>query len=86
MQLAPDQLVTIYNSYRQEYNIVVNNLIEFSASLIGYTILFRRGKIQMVLAEVIGAKGTTLTIRNIDTNSTYFVDITKTEIIKIGNI
>lgn len=75
--------VDLYKDLRRAHEKCVNDLGEFALTLLGLTILFRRGKQQVVLAEVIGAKGTVLTIRNVESDRTYFIDLCVTEIEQI---
>lgn len=72
-----------YAAVHAAYVKARDDLSEYAKDLIGRTVLFRRGKTQVVLAEVIGAKGTVLTISNVESKRAYFVDLTKSQIVKI---
>lgn len=81
-----DQKLEVYNSIRNEFNAAHSKLVEFASGLTGFTVLFKRGKLQVVLAEVLGAKETILTVRNVESDAVYFIDISKSEVLKIGSI
>lgn len=81
--MSESPLNKVAEDAHKAYEQGVQALTELGKSLIGHTALCQRGRNQVILVEVLGAKDTIITVRNLESEAGYYLDLRKSKVVKV---